>query len=38
MTAGKEEPNQALEPTRLIVLSFRKIIWTSRINSRVAHL
>ena len=30
--------NQALEPTRAIVLSFRKIIWTSNINSRVAHL
>jgi hypothetical protein len=34
----KDEPNKAPEPTRSIALSFRKITWTSNIDSRVAHL
>ncbi|HVX91189.1 MAG TPA: hypothetical protein VHC20_06225, partial [Candidatus Paceibacterota bacterium] len=31
-------PNQSLEPTRSLALSFQKINLTSNINSRVAHL
>jgi len=34
----EEKPNKAPEPTRTSVLSFRKITWTSNIDSRVAHL
>ena len=33
-----QSPNQTLEPTRPLVLSFRKINLKSQINSRVAHL
>jgi hypothetical protein len=34
----KKEPNQSLQPTRLITLSFRKASRTSNLNSRVADL
>jgi hypothetical protein len=34
----ERRPNKAPEPTRSSALSFRKITWTSNIDSRVAHL